>query len=349
MTGCSGYVGASVVTYLRQRHPDAYITGLDTGLFADQHEGVGPASETILDRWLVKDVRDVDLVDLTGVTHLIQLAAVSNDPMGDRFADVTYDINYHSVVRMAGLAKAAGASTMVLASSASVYGMGSTEPRSETSKLLPQTAYARSKIAAETDLRLMAGEGFTVSALRFSTACGWSSRVRLDLVLNDFVASALTTGVIKVLSDGSPWRPLIHINDMARAITWAISAERTNADAFVAVNVGNDDWNFQIRDLAHAVSDVLGGVVVDINSNAQPDSRSYRLDFSKWRELAPDSQPQMSLENTIEELKRGLEQVSNLDSDFRNSRRMRLRRLLELRELGFLDEDLRWTVRVGTK
>ena len=181
-----------------------------------------------------------------------------------------------------------GVGRFVFASSCSIYGAAGDAPRAEDDPLNPLTAYARSKVEAERGLRPLAGRDFTVTALRFATACGASPRLRLDLVLNDFVASAVLSGRIEVLSDGSPWRPLVHVDDMARAIEWGLSRGR---DPFVAVNVGSADWTWQIGALARDVADVLGEVEVSINTAAQPDNRSYKVDFSLFRKLAPDHQP----------------------------------------------------------
>ena len=343
ISGALGYVGPAVVSQLRSSYPDAFLLGIDTGFFASQHEGPSPAPETLLDAVLYKDVRDVQPLDLAGVTHLVHLAAVSNDPMGDRFESLTDDINYRQSVRLARMARDEGARGFVFASSGSVYGAGSDEPRSESSDLSPQTAYARSKIAAEQELIPMATDRFAVTCLRFSTACGWSPRLRLDLVLNDFVASAVTTRRITVLSDGSPWRPLIHVRDMARAIDWAVSESRLSQGSDLIVNIGAEEWNFQIRDLAQAVADVLGGIEVTVNPLASPDNRSYRVDFARWRHLAPQHQPRETLASTIEELNSHMEGLAHLDQDFRQSPRIRLHRLAQLTELGFLNSELRWT------
>lgn len=344
ITGALGYVGPLVSSCLRDSYPDAEIVGLDAGFFAAQHDGEEPSPDLMLDQLLFKDVRDVGPEDLSGFTHVVQLAAISNDPMGDRFEQLTDDINHFQAVRIAHLARDAGAQGVVFASSASVYGAGSEAARSESSPLAPQTSYARSKVAAERELVGLATDSFAVTCLRFATACGWSPRVRLDLVLNDFVASALTVGRIDVLSDGTPWRPLIHVKDMARAVDWSISPQRTGAPPALVVNVGCDSWNYQIRDLAEAVAEELG-VAVSIGEVESIDRRSYRLDFTRWRELAPNHQPMETLTSTIAELGSRLGEIADLDSGFRQSPRVRLVRLEQLSRLGFLDERLRWIER----
>lgn len=343
ITGALGYVGPLVVSRLRSSNSNAEIVGIDTGWFADQHDGTEPSPEIFADEVRYKDIRDLRVSDFHGVTHVVHLAAVSNDPMGDRYANVTEDINHRQAVRLAQLAREAGVSGFVFASSASVYGAGSDSPRSEASELAPQTAYARSKVSAETELTALANNSFTITCLRFATACGWSPRIRLDLVLNDFVASAVTTGKIEVLSDGTPWRPLIHVKDMARAVDWAVSDQRGDFGDSVVVNVGSPEWNFQIRDLALAVSQELGGIDVSIAPLQAPDKRSYRLDFAQWQRLAPNHQPMETLKSAITELGSQLGGLPDLDSDFRSSKRIRLVRLEQLRNRDFLDDDLRWT------
>src|SRR5581483_1059581 len=180
-------------------------------------------------------------------------AALSNDPMGNRYEEVTLEINYRASVELARRAKRAGVRSFAFASSCSVYGTADSGPRNEKSEVNPLTAYARSKVMTEADLERLADDSFTVTALRFATACGMSDRLRLDLVLNDFVAGAVASGKITILSDGTPWRPLINVEDMARAFEWAVGRPSTNGGSFVVVNTGSNRWNYQVRDLAEAV------------------------------------------------------------------------------------------------
>jgi nucleoside-diphosphate-sugar epimerase len=273
----------------------------------------------------------------------VHLAGISNDPMGNTFEEVTFDINYRASIELAKKAKQKGVRSFVFASSCSMYGSADDSPRDENSPLNPLTAYAKSKVFTERDLQNLADERFKVTSLRFSTACGMSERLRLDLVLNDFVAGAVTAGKITILSDGTPWRPLVNIHDMARAIDWAIARDASNGGHFVAVNVGSDVWNYQVKDLAHAVAQVLPGVEVSINKDAQPDKRSYRVNFGLFRKLAPDYQPQVDLITTIRGLKEGLEAMKFSDENFRNSRFMRLKVLTHLRDKDLLNEKLEWT------
>ncbi|MEB3983910.1 SDR family oxidoreductase [Mycobacterium sp. 663a-19] len=342
--GGSGYVGPEVIRRLKYSSPDVSVHGIDAGWFADQCDGAGPLPELLYDSFSFTDVRDLTAEDVEGYESVVYLAAISNDPMGDRFASLTRQVNHREAVRVASLARAQGAKGFVLASSASVYGRGDGD-RTEVSYLDPQTEYARSKVAAESDLQALTTQNFRVTSLRFATACGWSPRVRLDLVLNDFVASAMTVGRIVVLSDGSPWRPLIHVKDMALAVEWAVSQERQSFPPYLVVNVGRADWNFRMKDLADAVASILGGVSVSVNSNAAPDTRSYRVDFSTWQQVAPNHQPRVCIEEAIQELAANLARVSGLSPEFRTSSRIRLRRLQQLMTAGFLDDELRWRKR----
>jgi nucleoside-diphosphate-sugar epimerase len=206
------------------------------------------------------------------------------------------------------------------------------------------TAYAKSKVFTEKDLQQLCGNEFKVTCLRFSTACGMSSRLRLDLVLNDFVAGAIATKEITILSDGTPWRPLIHVKDMAKAIEWAVFRDIDKGGAFLAVNVGSQEWNYQVRHLAEAVAEVMPNIAVSVNKDALPDKRSYRVNFDLFKRLAPDYQPEMDLKASIKELKKGLEEMEFKDPDFRNSNYMRLRVLKDLRRNGYLDKNLEWRI-----
>ena len=247
---------------------------------------------------------------------MVYLAALSNDPLGHAFEEATLDVNYRSCIRAAKMAKEAGVKSFVFASSCSVYGYAEDGARIEASPVNPLTAYAKSKVWTERDLAPLADGRFKVSCLRFATACGMSDRLRLDLVLNDFVAGAVASKKISILSDGSPWRPLIHVKDMARAIDWAIRREPTAGGPFLIVNVGDDSWNYQVKDLAEAVAQVIPGVEVSINENAQPDKRSYRVSFEKFKELAPGYTPAVDLITAITELRDGLSAIDFNDREF---------------------------------
>jgi nucleoside-diphosphate-sugar epimerase len=318
--------------------------GYDSGYFAHCLTNAHELPERHADVQFLGDIRNIEARVLEGVDAVVQLAAVSNDPMGKRFEAVTEAINYEATKNLAALAKRAGVKRFVFASSCSIYGFSEGGPRKEFDELNPLTAYARSKVASEIALAPMANDDMIVTALRFATACGMSERLRLDLVLNDFVACALTSGEITVLSDGTPWRPLIDVKDMARAIEWALlRVPAHTGGSFLAVNVGTDEWNYQVKDLASAVAKSISSTKISINRFAPPDKRSYRVDFSLYRHLAPEHQPQVSLPQAIRELKEGLLGMNFGDRNFRSSQFMRLMVLERHISEGRLGEDLRWT------
>jgi nucleoside-diphosphate-sugar epimerase len=342
ITGNMGYVGPNVVRHLRQSRPQARLIGYDTGYFANALTSPLEFPERQLDAQLFGDVRSVPESVFGGVDAVVHLAAISNDPMGKAFEKVTHEVNHAASVAIAQKAKKAGARAFVFASSCSVYGFAEDGARTENSSVNPLTAYARSKVATENDLKGLADGNFKVSCLRFATACGMSPRLRLDLVLNDFVASALASKRIEILSDGSPWRPLINTKDMARGIDWAIGRAPDNGGKFLVVNVGSDDWNYQVKDLASAVQRQMPGLEVSINKDAQPDKRSYKVDFSLFKKLAPQHQPVLDLAATVRELKEGLEAIGFGDAHFRESRLVRLKMLNSLKSSGYLGDDLYW-------
>jgi nucleoside-diphosphate-sugar epimerase len=338
VTGNLGYVGPVLMRHLRRVFPGARLIGYDNGYFAHCLTNAHEFPERLADVQLWGDIRDINLDALTGVDAVVQLSAVSNDPMGNRFEGVTEAINYEATKNLALLVK-----RFVFASSCSMYGFAEGGPRKETDALNPLTAYARSKVASEKALVPLAGDGMVITSLRFSTACGMSERLRLDLVLNDFVACALAAGEITVLSDGTPWRPLIDVKDMARAIEWALERDpATTQGDYLAVNVGSDRWNYQVKDLAEAVAQAVPGTKVSINLAAPPDKRSYRVDFSLYRSLAPNHQPQVDLSQAIGELKDGLAGMNFEDKNFRSSQFMRLKVLERHIAEGRLGDDLRW-------
>jgi len=262
--------------------------------------------------------------------------------MGNKFEAVTDDINFKAGIRLAEMAAQHGVKNFVFASSCSVYGAAGTGARTEEDAVNPLTAYARSKIATEQALQQIDRGAMTVTCLRFATACGMSDRLRLDLVLNDFVACALARGEITVLSDGSPWRPLIDVVDMARAIDWAIQRSPEDGGRYLVVNTGSNDRNYQVRGLAQAVADALPGTTVNINSKAPVDSRSYRVDFSLFETLAPNHRPQVTLPQSIAGLISGLRGMGFNDPEFRDSEYMRLRVLRGHIQSRRLSDELTW-------
>lgn len=341
ITGNAGYIGPVLIRHLRDSLPQHCYAGFDCGYFAHVLTGAAKLPETRFDAQYWGDLREFPYELLDSVDVLVHLAAISNDPMGNRFGPVTEAINDMASRALAAEAKRRGVRSFVLASSCSMYGYAEGAPRSESSALNPLTAYARSKVSMEHALQRLASNNFVVTSLRFATACGMSERLRLDLVLNDFVACAMTTGEITILSDGTPWRPLIDVADMSRAIEWAIRRQPDVGGSFVAANIGKT--NYQVIDLARAVADAIPGTRISVNPDAAPDKRSYQVDFSLFQSIAPAHQPRTSLRQSIEELKSGMERMNFSDSEFRSSDYMRLKVLERHVRDQRLTDDLRWT------
>jgi len=342
ITGNMGYIGPAVVNQLRSSYPDSILVGFDIGYFGNCITSAQVLPECRVDHQYFADVRQFPREILDEVSAIVHLAGISNDPIGNRFEEVTLDINYHASIDLAKKAKEAGVKSFVFASSCSMYGAADDRAVTEESPLNPLTAYAKSKVFTERSLEPLASESFKITCLRFATACGWSDRLRLDLVLNDFVAGAIASRRITILSDGTPWRPLINVKDMARAIDWAIRREVDGGGKFLAVNVGSNAWNFRVKDLAEAVGMVIPGIDISINKDAQPDKRSYKVNFDFFRKLAPAYHARVDLTESIRELKNGLEGMGFHDGEFRNSRYMRLNILTELQGKGLLNERLQW-------
>jgi nucleoside-diphosphate-sugar epimerase len=342
VTGNMGYIGPWVIKQLREVYPHATLVGFDMGYFAACLSNSEIMPECKTDIQYFSDVRKIKGAILEGVNAIVHLSALSNDPMGKKFEAVTMDVNYRASVKLAKKAKEAGVEAFVFASSCSIYGAAEDTARTEDSKVNPLTAYAKSKVFTERGLEKLAGDGFKISCLRFSTACGMSPRLRLDLVLNDFVAGAITAKQITILSDGTPWRPLINVKDMASAIEWALSRDISNGGEFLAVNVGSNGWNYQVKDLAYAVAQVIPNVKILLNKGAAPDKRSYRVNFDYYKKLAPNHQPKNELITTIEELRDGLEAMRFDDKKFRGSNYIRLKMLNQLRKKGLLNKNLEW-------
>jgi len=342
IVGNLGYIGPILTRHLRRKFPTAHLVGFDNAYFQgcliDPYEN----ADRLLDEQVYGDIRSISPDQLAGFDSIIALAAISNDPMGNAYEKQTFDINANATFDLAAAAKDAGVGSFIYASSCSVYGAGGSEAKNETSTLNPLTAYAKSKILCEEKLSTISSSRFIVTCLRFSTACGASPRLRLDLVLNDFVASALLNNKIEILSDGTPWRPLINVLDMSRAMEWAIFREADAGGAFLAVNVGADVWNHKVSGLAVAVQKHLPNTEISLNSNAAPDKRSYRVDFSLFKKLAPNHQPQETLASTIEQLMSNIKNSGFRQSDFRNSSLIRLNVLSKLRLNNLLDADLHW-------
>lgn len=343
VTGNMGYIGSVLNRVLVKEYPSIEIVGYDSGFFGHSLTGANYVPEIGVDLQYYRDVRDITPSLLTGVDAVVHLAAISNDPMGKEFEEVTEAINRTASVSLAKMSAKAGVKNFVFASSCSMYGQADGGARRECDPTNPLTAYARSKIGTEEDLRVEDLEGMVFTSLRFATACGWSSRLRLDLVLNDFVACAVSSGKISLLSDGTPWRPLIDVEDMSRAISWGIGRKAENGGAYLAVNAGSTNSNYQMKDLAEAVAELIPGTTISINKDAPPDLRSYSVDFSLYRELAPCHQPKVELAESIRRLRDGLLSMNFAIKDFRQSPFMRLNSLRLHLESGKLGRDLRWT------
>lgn len=341
IAGNMGYVGPAVVKHLRADHPDWELHGLDSALFGHCLLDQSPLPERLLDQQHFGDVRDITTEFLRGFDAVVQLAAVSNDPMGREFEQATASINRGSSTALASAAVDAGVRNFVFASSCSVYGVAQGLPRTEQDPVAPETAYAVSKVQAEEDLGSLE-TNMTITALRFATACGASPRLRLDLVLNDFVAAALRDERIVVLSDGTPWRPLIDVSDMGRSIDWAVTRPSDNGGQMLVVNAGANAHNYQVRQIAEAVADALPGTSVSINAEAPVDSRSYQVDFSLFEALAPDFVPRVSLNQSIVQL------IDVLRSSEVPRKWSMPERLIRLKVLqghlaeNRIDRDLRW-------
>ena len=340
--GNLGYIGPSLVNQLRQTHPDGTLIGFDIGYFAHCLTNAFTLPELKLNQQIFGDIRKFPEKLLNGVDAIVDLAAISNDPMGNKYEDVTLDINYRAAVRLAKLAKENGVKSFVYASSCSMYGQADDSPRKEDDKLNPLTAYARSKVLSEEKLEQLADKHFTVTCNRFATACGWTNRFRLDLVLNDFVAGALTQKHISILSDGKPWRPMINTRDMALAMDWAVSRPASDGGNFLAVNTGSNEWNTNILSLAEATAKVIPGVNISVNPEAPPDKRSYRANFDLYKKLAPNHQPREDLLSTVEDIKNNLVQMNFNDHNYRESQLIRLKVIGQLQEKGLLNNNLEW-------
>ena len=340
ITGNLGYVGPGVVKEFRTHYPEAEIIGFDAGFFSKFITSDRIAPESYLSAQYYGDVRNFPEPLLQGVDTVVALAAISNDPIGNKFEEQTLDINYRSVINIAKMAKKNKVKNFVFASSCSVYGAAEDAPRTEQSEVNPLTAYARSKVFTEKELAQLADSEFKITCHRFATAAGMSERLRLDLVLNDFATGALTSGEITILSDGTPWRPLINVLDMARAIRWSHERTHENGGDFLVVNTGSNEWNYMVVELAEKIKELKPDVKVSVNKNAAPDKRSYRVDFSLFEKLAPDHQPVYNLETSIAGLFKGLEAMKFNDPDFRNGQYMRLNVITDLLSKGILDSNL---------
>ncbi len=340
ITGNLGYVGSYLTDYLSLNPNFEQLIGLDAGWFEScLTDPQGVENSKLIQ--LHGDIRSLPDGCLRGIDAVIHLAAVSNDPIGKSFGPATTEINGDACGSVARLAKAAGVKRFIFASSCSLYGAAGDTERKEDDELNPLTAYAQGKARAEGILQSLAVPDFQVCSLRFATACGWTRRFRSDLVLNDFVLTGLKTGEIRVLSDGTPWRPLIHVSDMARAIEWAVMRQLDKHNSWCVLNVGHPHMNVRIGELATRVAARLSGVEVSINRNATPDKRSYSVNFSRLKAIAPSAYPRIQLDDAIEDLCINITRRMDGFDEGNWPQTVRLKTLESHVEAGILDENLR--------
>ena len=336
VTGHRGYIGPVLCSMLREHGHE--VAGLDTGYFEGCDFGGGPETVASLDR----DMRDISRADVEGVDAIVHLAALSNDPMGQLDPTLTDAINHRASVHLAQLARGAGVQRFVFSSSCSMYGASDGDGAlDETAAFNPVSAYAQSKVDAERGIAALASDSFSPVFLRNATAYGVSPRMRVDLVLSNLIGWALTTGQIRVMSDGSPWRPLAHIRDISAAMVAALSAPR-QAIHNQAFNVGRDSDNYQVRDIAEIVRQTVPGVNVTYAGSGEPDRRSYRVDFGKIRRQLPGFTPQWDVERGAREAYDAFRQVGFDQTQFEGRKYIRLKQLNFLCDGGRLSADLRW-------
>jgi nucleoside-diphosphate-sugar epimerase len=336
VTGHRGYIGTVMVPMLIAAGHD--VVGLDSDLFGACTFGDGLFPIRSLDT----DVRDIAAGELAGFDAVIHLAGLANDPLGDLNPAITFDINHAASVRLARLAKEAGVPRFLFSSSCSNYGAAGEGLVTEEGALRPLTPYATSKVRVEQDVARLADDDFSPTFLRNATAYGVSPRLRFDLVLNNLVAWAFTTGRVHIKSDGSPWRPIVHIEDIGRAFIAVLAAprERMHNQAF---NVGITEENYQIRQLAEIVAQVVPGARVEYAPGSGPDGRSYRVDFGKIAAALPDFKPTWTARRGAEELHAAYQTVGLRLEEFEGARYKRIDHVRALLADGRLDASLRWT------
>jgi len=336
MTGHNGYLGSVMAPELRSAGHE--VTGLDTFFF----EGCTLGDDQDATPALRKDVRDIQAADLQGFDAVVHLAALCNDPLGDLHAEWTYEINHQASLQLGHLAREAGVTRFLFASSCSMYGAaGRDDVLTEEAPLKPLTAYAISKVRAEETLSQLADSSFSPVFMRNATAYGLAPRLRADVVLNNLVCWAHTTGRIRIMSDGTPWRPIVHVQDIARAFAVALVAPR-DAIHNQAFNVGATGENYQVRELAEIVRATVPGCTVEYAADAGPDPRSYRVDFSKLTRTFPDLRPQWNAAFGAKDLYAALQEAQVTLAEFQGRKYIRLAQIKHLLDLGRLDSTLRW-------
>jgi nucleoside-diphosphate-sugar epimerase len=338
VTGHQGYLGTVMVPILQAAGHD--VTGLDTGFFATCVLGPHPVDPP----GLRVDLRDVTREQLTGFDAVIHLAALSNDPLGALAPQITYDINHHASVRLAHLAKEAAVHRFLYASTCSVYGSAGEDLVTEDAPLRPLTPYAESKVRVEDDVAAIADASFSPVFLRNATAFGFSPRLRADIVLNNLVGRAVLTGEVRVLSDGTPWRPLVHARDIATAFLLALEAPFDKVHC-TAYNVGSEANNLTVADIAQSVADVVPGAQLLITGETGADPRSYRVDFSKFRQAVGFEAAWKVADGAGELYKEYLS--AGLTADDFAKKFTRLPQLEALGAKGLVDESMRWITSSG--
>lgn len=341
VTGHDGYIGSAVTPALKAAGHD--VVGLDVFYYERCGLEQGPSAVPAFR----VDVRDIRHEQLAGFDAVVHLAALSNDPLGDLDAELTRDINLRGTVRLAEAAKRAGVERFVFASSCSMYGAYADAPVDEEAELMPLTAYAESKVLAERALAELAGARFSPVSMRNATAFGVSTRLRTDLVLNNLVGWGITTGQIRILSDGTPWRPLVHVRDIADATVAVLEAPRELVHG-AAFNIGRDENNYRVLELAEVAREAVGDCSVHLAGRGDPDPRSYRVSFRKFADAFPDLRVSWDAERGAAELATAYRAAELTETDFLGGRYVRLKRIRELLDEGSLDETLRWRTAVGS-